>query len=761
MGLRQIHPADDDPERGKHRRKFLMENASHEIELLLFDAALQISDESTRRAFLNQTCAGHPEMRRHLEKLLEAEKQSDAYFSGVTEACAAAAEPFPHESLTTRSESNDRIGPYRLLERIGEGGCGVVYLAEQEEPVRRRVALKVIRPGMDTERVIARFEVERQALAMMDHPNIAHVLDAGTTPTGRPYFAMEWVRGRKITDFCDEQQLGIRQRLELFIKVCQAIQHAHQKGVIHRDIKPSNVLVWMQDGKPQPKVIDFGIAKATGGSVTPGLTEVNDLPMGTLASMSPEQAASGGIDVDTRSDVYSLGILLYELLCGRPAFDPAELGTASYPAALEILLHREVPAPSVRIAGLTPADAADLAACRGTDPAKWIAAIQGDLDHVTLACLEKDRSRRYETVNGLALDVARFLANEPVFARPPSQFYRFRKFIDRNRATCISVFLITLTVLAGLAVSTAMYLRENAALKEQQRLLHIAEIARTAEARLRQQAQARANVSHASLLLSQGRTDEADATLRQSPLSTIEPSREATEAFRALGDWHLLHHRWNAAAECYLLLPLANRFIPSEEIAATGDMIRTAPVLLLAGMNDAYDAQRLVLVERFASTTTLNTAEQLVKMCLLRPAPPEVIELLRPAAAFLKESASTNEPRMTLLVNTALALYELRSGNPAEAVVRADNALALVGPASRDFRTLLGAILVIACHQTGDASRAEAEARIVRDFIKTHDDFDKPSAADTPSFVAVIDTALAMILAREAMATLPAASGSH
>ena len=725
-----------------------MNDASIETELLLFDAALQISDEPRRRAFLDQTCAGHPEMRGHLEELLKAHRQSDAYFTGVTEACVATAELFPHEPLTDGTETIDRIGAYRLVERIGEGGCGVVYLAEQEEPVRRRVALKVIRLGMDTERVIARFEMERQALAMMDHPHIAHVLDAGTTPTGRPYFAMEWVRGLKITDFCDEQRLGIRQRLELFIEVCQAIQHAHQKGVIHRDIKPSNVLVWMQDGKPQPKVIDFGIAKATDGSeLTPGLTEAGGPPMGTLASMSPEQAASGGIDVDTRSDVYSLGTMLYELLCGRPAFDPAELGAAGYPAALEILLHREVPAPSGIIAGLARTDAAGLATCRGTDPAKWIAAIKGDLDQVAMKCLEKDRSRRYETVNGLALDVARFLANEPVAARPPSRLYRFRKFVDRNRAACVSALLITLTVLAGLAVSTGMYLRENAALKEQQRL--------------RQQAQARANVSQASLLLSQGRTDEADATLRQSPLSTIEPSREATEVFRSLGDWHLLHHRWNAAAECYLLLPLANRFIPSEEIPDTGDMIRTAPVLLLAGMDQAYDAHRVVLVERFAGTTTLNTAEQLVKMCLLRPAPPGFIERLQPAAAFLRQNASADTPRMTLLANTALALYELRAGKPADAIVQADRALALVDPASGDYEVFLGSILVMACQQTGDAARMEAQARVVRNFIQTHGDaFDRPGTPDATYFVPVIERALAIILAREAMA-FPATSNSR
>ena len=385
--------------------------------------------------------------------------------------------------------------------------------------------------------------------------------------------------------------------------------------------------------------------------------------------MSPEQASSGGIDVDTRSDVYSLGILLYELLCGRPAYDPAELGAAGYPAALEILLHREVPPPSSIIAGLTQANAAELAACRGTDVAKWISAVKGDLDQVVLKCLEKDRSRRYETVNGLAVDLARFLANEPVLARPPSRLYRLRKFVDRNRVACVSGLLITLTVLTGFAVSTGMYLRENAALKEQQRLRQVAETARTAEVRLHQQAQARANVSQASLLLSQGKTEDADAVLRQTPLNTIEPSQEATSVFRALGDWHLVQHRWKAAAECYQLLPMANRFISSEQIPDTGDMIRTAPALVMAGMDDAYEAHRALLIDRFAGTTNSNAAEQLVKMCLLQPAPPELMQRLLPTVEFLKKQASIERPRMAMLVHTALALYEFRVGNPAEAIV--------------------------------------------------------------------------------------------
>ena len=735
-----------------------MKDASREIEMLLFDAALQIGDEPTRRAFLDQTCAGRPEMRGRLENLLDAYRQSDDYFSGIAEACTAVAEPFPTTPpVDDPSDFTDRIGPYRLLERIGEGGCGVVYLAEQDKPVRRRVALKVIRLGMDTERVIARFEIERQALAMMDHPHIAHVLDAGATPTGRPYFAMEWVSGRKITDFCDEHRLSIRQRLGLFIEVCQAIQHAHQKGVIHRDIKPSNVLVSIHDGKPQPKVIDFGIAKATDHSeLTPGLTEAGEQPMGTLASMSPEQAASGGIDVDTRSDVYSLGILLYELISGRPAFDSAELSRAGYSASLEILLHHEVPAPSSAIAAFSPADAAALATCRNADPARWISTVKGDLDQVVLKCLEKDRSRRYETVNGLALDLARFLANEPVLARPASRLYRLRKFVDRNRTAVVSSLLITLTVLAGFAVSTGMYLRESAALKEQQRLRQIAETARAAEVGLRQQAQARANVSHASLLLSQGKTADADAVLRQTPLDTIEPSQEATAVFRTLGDWHLIHHRWKDAAECYQLLPLANRFIPTEAIPDTGDMIRTAPALVMAGMDDAYEAHRRLLIDRFDGSASPHAAEQLVKMCLLRPAPPEIILRLQASAEFLGRTSATAPPMQCVFNYTALALYELRGDNPAGAIDHADQALALdeMHPfgSSGDFQGFLRAILMMACRQTGDTARAETEAAAVRQYLQVHGAaFNQPGVPGDTNFVPVLNRAFAIILAREAL----------
>ena len=348
----------------------------------------------------------------------------------------------PSQAAVTE-KPGDRIGRYKLLEKIGEGGCGTVYMAEQTEPIRRRVALKVIKLGMDTRQVVARFEAERQALALMDHPNIAKVLDAGATDTGRPYFVMELVRGIKITDYCDQHSLSTRERLELFRQVCYAVQHAHQKGIIHRDLKPSNILVTEQDGKAVPKVIDFGIAKATQQPLTDKtlFTGFQQF-MGTPAYMSPEQAGMSGTDIDTRSDIYALGVLLYELVTGHVPFEKAELLQAGLDEMRRLIREKEPLKPSTRLRSLSAEDLTTVAKRQRTEPPKLLHLVRGDLDWIVMKCLEKDRNRRYETANGLASDLLRHVNNEPVVARPPSNAYRFQKMVRRNKAAFATAALI-------------------------------------------------------------------------------------------------------------------------------------------------------------------------------------------------------------------------------------------------------------------------------------------------------------------------------
>ena len=340
------------------------------------------------------------------------------------------------------------VGPYKLLEQIGEGGFGVVFMAEQTQPVRRKVALKVLKPGMDTRQVVARFEAERQALALMEHPNIAHVFDGGATASGRPYFVMELVRGVPITAFCDENHLGVRERLGLFVDVCQAVQHAHQKGIIHRDLKPSNVLVTLHDDKAVVKVIDFGIAKATGQQLTEKTLFTNFAQMiGTPLYMSPEQAQMSGLDIDTRTDIYALGVLLYELLTGTTPFDRERLRTAGYDELRRIIREEEPPKPSTRLNTLGQA-AATVSTNRRSDPKKLSRVMRGELDWIVMKALEKDRNRRYESASAFAADVGRYLADEPVQACPPSAGYRFRKFARRNKTVLATGMALAVAVLA-------------------------------------------------------------------------------------------------------------------------------------------------------------------------------------------------------------------------------------------------------------------------------------------------------------------------
>jgi eukaryotic-like serine/threonine-protein kinase len=478
----------------------------------LFHEACELAPER-REAFLRQSCGEDADLLREVTALLRAAGIADQWLKDSD--CAAAEADLGSSYLNRISEGPGTVvGRYKLLEKIGEGGFGVVYMAEQEAPVRRKVALKIIKLGMDTKSVIARFEAERQALALMDHPNIAKVHDAGATDTGRPYFVMELVRGVPVTRFCGENQLGTTERLELFIQVCSAVQHAHQKGVIHRDIKPTNVLVTLNDGVPHPMLIDFGVAKAINQRLTEKTLFTNFGQMiGTPAYMSPEQAEMSKLDVDTRSDIYSLGVLLYELLTGTTPFPEERLRRSGYVEMQRIICEEKPEKPSTKLTR------APLAA----DPKRGIpqsqiknqkSKIENDLDWIVMKCLEKDRTRRYETANGLAMDLKRHLSNEPVVARPPSRLYEFRKSVQRHKVGFVATVAVILVLLAGVLVSTWQAVRATNAKREE---LTARQKAQAAELVARQRAYA-SDMNLAKQALDQGNLGGAQDLLnRQRP----------------------------------------------------------------------------------------------------------------------------------------------------------------------------------------------------------------------------------------------------
>jgi serine/threonine protein kinase/tetratricopeptide (TPR) repeat protein len=436
----------------------------------LFLKALEIRSETERQAYLAEACAGNAPLRAEVDSMLDAAARAGSFLqtpvarAGSPSEAAAAKSDATLERPAVAERPGTVIGPYKLLEQIGEGGFGVVFMAEQTEPVRRRVALKVLKPGMDTRQVVTRFEAERQALAIMDHPNIAKVFDGGATPSGRPYFVMELVKGVPLTEYCDRNHLTPQERLELFVSVCQAVQHAHQKGIIHRDLKPSNVLVAKHDTTPIVKVIDFGVAKALGQQLTDKTLFTGFAQMiGTPLYMSPEQAGESALDIDTRTDIYSLGVLLYELLTGTTPFTRERFKQAGFEEIRRIIREEDPPRPSTRLSD-SKDSLPSISAQRQMEPAKLTKLVRGDLDWIVMKCLEKHRDRRYDSANGLAQDIQRYLHDEPVQARPPSAWYRLRKFSRRHRAGMaigsLGAALVVLGV-AGLAVNNWMVTREK------------------------------------------------------------------------------------------------------------------------------------------------------------------------------------------------------------------------------------------------------------------------------------------------------------
>jgi serine/threonine protein kinase/tetratricopeptide (TPR) repeat protein len=517
----------------------------------VFADALKLPTPAERAAYLDRACAGDPGLRAGVEALLRAHASDPGFLeppagslAGTTDPPAATG-PAATTSQPVAAERPGAVlaGRYKLLEPIGEGGMGEVWMAQQTEPVRRLVAVKLIKPGLDSKQVLARFEAERQALALMDHPNIAKVLDGGAAPDGRPFFVMELVRGVPITRFCDEHRLTPRQRLELLVPVCRAVQHAHQKGVIHRDLKPSNVLVGDADGRPAPKVIDFGVAKAAGQPLTDQTLHTGfGAVVGTVEYMSPEQATFNQLDIDTRSDVYSLGVLLYELLAGSPPFTRKELEKLGMLEMLRVIREQEPSKPSAKLS--TAEGLPALAANRGMDPGRLTRLVRGELDWIVMKALEKDRSRRYETANGFATDLGRYLADEPVQAGPPSRWYRLRKFVRRNRGQVTAVAGMFLLLVGGTVGTTAGMFearhharlasaREEAEARERQRATDAEGEAKTKEKEARDQLALTIAVTEFLLheLLGQASTTaQADRGFRPDPNLTVRTALDRAAA---------------------------------------------------------------------------------------------------------------------------------------------------------------------------------------------------------------------------------------
>jgi serine/threonine protein kinase/tetratricopeptide (TPR) repeat protein len=596
----------------------------------IFAAALSKRSAAERAAYLDEACGSNATLRQEIVALLQAHDQAGAFLAEPF-VKAVPSSPLPPGGVEGKVETIDSppqaespdtlIGPYRLLQRLGEGGMGEVYVAEQQLPLKRRVALKVIKPGMDSAHVLARFAAERQALALMDHSNIAKVLDAGSTEAGRPYFVMELVKGVPITRYCDELHLPLRERLELFVPVCQAIQHAHQKGIIHRDIKPSNVLVSIQDGKPVPKVIDFGVAKALHQKLADRTmyTEIGAV-LGTLEYMSPEQAELSALDIDTRADVYGLGVLLYELLTGTTPLDRKRLKQAALTEAVRLIREEEPPKPSTRLTQ-SKDSLSTLATMRRTEPGRLAKEVRGELDWIVMKCLEKDRSRRYETANGLARDVQRYLRDEAVEACPPSTGYRVKKFARKHRQLLATATAFALLLLAGALFSAVQAWRATAA--ERKALENEAQASRERDEAVAQRQRADLNYqlarqaveNYLSKVTDNERLKEADLhAMRKELLESALPFYEKF-AQQEGDDPEQAAERGRAF---YRLAQVCDLLGEDEKARADFRLMETIFAQLVASHSDAPEYRRYLALCRYALANSLTNSSQYAEADKLR-----------------------------------------------------------------------------------------------------------------------------------------------
>ena len=649
----------------------------------LFCEALARPSPEARAAYLAQICGDDTRLRARVEELLQASNDAGRFLEG--------------EAPAVYEGPGSQIGPYKLLEQIGEGGFGLVFMAEQTSPVRRRVALKVLKPGMDTRRVVARFEAERQALAMMDDVHIARVLDGGETASGRPYFVMELVCGAPITDFCDQHSLAVRERLRLLLSICQAVEHAHLKGIIHRDLKPSNILVTLRDGEPLVKVIDFGIAKALGEPLTEKTLFTGFSQMvGTPRYMSPEQVDNGGLDIDTRTDIYALGVLLYELLTGTTPLDEKRVRTAGYEEVCRLIREEEPPAPSTRVATLGQA-ATTFSSLRGSDPVRLGKLFRGELDWIALKALDKDRNRRYKTASAFAADVQHYLADEPVLACPPSKWYRFRKFARRHTAglvASVAVLVAVLAGLAGLATSNALIRREQSRTQDEKERAEEAE--KLAEQQADQIRRDLSNLTAANALADRGRwyasvTRWDDAYAAFTRAIELRPDHAALRAER--GDLLALLGLLDlAAADFWEEMKLRQPDGPFRYFLH-------ALLRLDAGDTEGYRLVRSRMVERFGGTTNPTFASELMRASLLGPDPEgDPIGDVERCEVLLADSPQSRY-RLQLL-----GISQYRAGRYEEAVERLR--ASLDAPADSSVQQLAYSVLAMARHKLGQAAEA-------------------------------------------------------